>query len=583
MEETMSILKEIENKITTAFQENKIPLTEVTLNKSNRKEFGDYQLNDAMKLAKIMHKNPHEIAQDMVKILDKMNLFENINIAGAGFINLTLKEEVLIDSIRKIQDDVNSDVEILPKEKIIIDYGGANIAKTLHVGHLRSANLGEALKRLARHLGKEVISDVHFGDIGRQSGMVIYEIKQRYPNLNYFHDTDEEVWDKLPITGKDLEEIYPTASTKAKENEQIMEEVRMITAQLENGHNGYTPLWNKIKKISIEEIKKIYKRLNTDFELWEGESDCYPYMGPMLERLEKEGYFTYSEGAKVIEVINEEDKAPMPALVVVKSNGGTLYATHDLATLESRMKRFQPNQVWYLADMRQELYFTQVFRAAYKTKIVPEATKLSFFGFGTMNGVDGKPFKTRDGNTATLTSLLDSVKTEILSRMSSSIDESEKDEIAEKITIAAVKYADFLSNRTTDYIFDPSKFIDVEGKTGPYILYSTIRMNSLLKKANRKEKQYVKMIANKLDKEIILLLLDKSKILTKAYENKELNVIADYLYNLTSAYNHFYEQNHILTEINPICRESWLALTTLVYKTNMELLTILGIEVPEKM
>ncbi len=579
----MSILKNVEKELLTTFQKYHFPLEEVNLIRSNRKDLGDYQLNDAMKLAKVLHKNPKDIASDMVTILETTNLFENINIAGVGFINVTFKSSVLIHFIQEILNDKQKDVDLVAPCKIMIDYGGANIAKTLHVGHLRSANLGEALKRLARYLGNEVISDVHFGDIGRQSGMVIYELKQRYPNLNYFSGKEEKIWDKLPITGKDLEEIYPLASTKAKENEAIMEEVRKITAELENGHPGYSALWNQIKQLSIKDIKGIYQRLNTDFELWEGESDCYPYMFPLIERLEQDGYFVTSEGAKVIEVKEETDKAPMPALVVVKNNGATLYATRELATLDARIKRFAPHEIWYLTDVRQELYFTQVFRAAYKTKIVPLTTKLSFFGFGTMNGPDGKPFKTRDGNTATLTSLLDSVKSEILARINDQFSEEEKQQISEKVMLAAIKYADFLPNRTTDYIFEPSKFIDVEGKTGPYLLYSTIRMKSLLKKAKIDAHLSFSMINSSLEKEIILLLLDKASILTKAYEQKELNGIADYLYNLTSSYNRFYEQYHILTEQDKKKKESWLTLTHLVYTTNVELLTILGIEIPEKM
>lgn len=579
----MSILKKIEEQILSELKKHNYPLEELKLLTSNRKELGDYQINDAMKLAKVMHKNPVIIANDIKKILESMNLFENINIAGVGFINLTFKKDFLLKSVQKIQQDKMANIDMVPKQKIMIDYGGANIAKTLHVGHLRSANIGEALKRLARYLGNEVISDVHFGDIGRQSGMVIYELKLRYPHLNYFSGKKEENWDELPITGQDLQEIYPLASQKAKEDETIMEEVRTITAELENGHSGYTALWNRIKEISIHDIKSIYRRLNTDFELWEGESDCYPYMQPMIERLERDGYLIDSEGAKVIEVKEETDTAPMPALVVVKNNGATLYATRELATLESRMKRFSPDEIWYLTDNRQELYFTQVFRAAYKTKIVPQSTKLLYFGFGTMNGLDGKPFKTRDGNTATLTSLLENVKEEILMRMNTNIEKNEKESIAEKVMIAAVKYADFLPNRTTDYIFDPSKFIDVEGKTGPYLLYSTIRMNSLLKKANMEILPLYQTISSQLEKEIILLLLEKPSILTKAYESKELSIIADYLYNLTSVYNRFYEQQHILTETDIVKKESWLVLTNLVYSTNVELLTILGIEIPEKM
>ncbi len=579
----MSVMKEIEAQLLSAFQNKGYELEKVQLLKSNRKELGDFQLNDAMKLAKIMHKSPLVIANEMKEILEQTNLFSNITIAGVGFINLTFKDEILVQFIQEIKQNPEKNIDKLSNDTIIIDYGGANIAKTLHVGHLRSANIGEGLKRLARHLGKTVISDVHFGDIGRQSGMVIYEIKQRYPHLNYFSGKQEEQWDELPITGKDLEEIYPLASQKAKENENIMEEVRNITAELEKGNPGYTALWNQIKKISIQDIKEIYKRLHTDFDLWEGESDCYPYMGPMLETLTKEGYLIDSEGAKVIEVKEETDTAPMPALVVVKNDGATLYATRELATLDSRMKRFSPDEIWYLTDNRQSLYFTQVFRAAYKTKIVPETTKLYNFSFGTMNGADGKPFKTRDGNTATLTSLLESVKAEILTKMmDAKMSEEEKNDIAEKVMIAAVKYADFLPNRMTDYIFDPAKFIDVEGKTGPYLLYATIRMKSLLSKVENLNVAFQK-ITDEYVKEIVLLLLDKAAILTKAYMTKELNVIADYLYNLTSAYNRFYEHNRILTEKDEVTKESWIALTKLVFDTNVELLTILSIEIPEKM
>ena len=580
----MNFLNTVEKDILNKFKENNIPLDEVKLLTSSKKELGDYQINDAMKLAKVMHKSPRDIAEELVKCLEETGYFKDINIAGAGFINLSFKDELLTKYVEKVIKSSTKDVEKLDSDRIIIDYGGANIAKTLHVGHLRSANIGEALKRLARHLGKEVISDVHFGDIGRQSGMVIYELKERYPNLNYFSGKEEITWDELPITGEDLEEIYPTASIKAKENEEIMDEVREITADLESGKNkGYVALWDKIKEISTKDIKSIYKELNTDFDLWEGESDAYPYIKETIDIMEKSGYLVESEGAKIVEVIEDDDKAPMPPLVVIKSNGATLYATRELATITSRMKRFNPKEMWYITDMRQELYFNQVFRASYKTNLVPKDTVLEFYGFGTMNGTDGKPFKTRDGNAATLKSLIKSVKEEILTHMNKDTDN--KEEIAEKITIAAIKYADFLPNRTTDYIFEPSKFIDVEGKTGPYILYNTIRMKSILNKANDMGIDYGNYYNKPTDteKEIILLLVEKNNILHKAYNNKDLSSIADYLYNLTSLYSRFYEENHILTESDEKIKESWLTLTKLVKETNEELLDILAIEVPEKM
>ena len=580
----MNFLNTVEKDILNKFKENNIPLDDVKLLTSSKKELGDYQINDAMKLAKVMHKSPRDIAEDLVKCLEETGYFKNINIAGAGFINLSFKDELLTEYVEKVFKSSTKDVEKLDSDRIIIDYGGANIAKTLHVGHLRSANIGEALKRLARHLGKEVISDVHFGDIGRQSGMVIYELKERYPNLNYFSGKEEITWDELPITGKDLEEIYPTASNKAKENEEIMEKVREITADLESGKNkGYVALWNKIKEISTKDIKSIYKELNTDFDLWEGESDAYPYIKETIDIMEKSGYLVESEGAKIVEVIEDTDKAPMPPLIVLQSNGATLYATRELATITSRMKRFNPKEIWYVVDMRQSLYFEQVFRAAYKTGLVSKDTVLEYYGFGTMNGTDGKPFKTRDGNAATLKSLIQSVKEEILTHMNKDMDNKEK--IAEKITIAAIKYADFLPNRTTDYIFEPSKFIDVEGKTGPYILYNTIRMKSILKKAEERGIDYSNYYNKPTDteKEIILLLMEKNNILHKAYNNKDLSSIADYLYNLTSLYSRFYEANHILTESDEKIKESWLTLTKLVKETNEELLDILAIEVPEKM
>lgn len=580
----MNFLNTVEKDILNKFKENNIPLNEVKLLTSSKKELGDYQINDAMKLAKVMHKSPRDIAEELVKCLEETGYFKNINIAGAGFINLSFKDELLREFVEKVIKSSTKDVEKLDSDRIIIDYGGANIAKTLHVGHLRSANIGEALKRLARHLGKEVIADVHFGDIGRQSGMVIYELKERYPNLNYFSGKEETTWDVLPITGEDLEEIYPTASIKAKENEEIMEKVREITAELESGKNkGYVALWDKIKEISTKDIKSIYKELNTDFDLWEGESDAYPYIKETIDIMEKSGYLVESEGAKIVEVIEDDDKAPMPPLVVIKSNGATLYATRELATITSRMKRFNPKEIWYIVDMRQGLYFEQVFRASYKTGLVSKDTVLEYYGFGTMNGTDGKPFKTRDGNAATLKSLIESVKEEILTHMNKDIDN--KEEISEKIAIAAIKYADFLPNRTTDYIFEPSKFIDVEGKTGPYILYNTIRMKSILKKAEEQSINYRNYYNKPTDteKEIILLLMEKNNILHKAYNNKDLSSIADYLYNLTSLFSRFYETNHILTESDEKIKESWLTLTKLVKETNEELLDILAIEVPEKM
>lgn len=579
----MSYIKTIENDIIKAMNNIGYTVEQVDLTPSNRPDLGDYQINDAMKLAKTYHQNPREIAEKIKVELEKDYRFENINIAGPGFINISISNKALLEFLNELNKDVRNNLDPKNKKKVFIDYGGANIAKTLHVGHLRSANIGEALKRLAKALGNEVISDVHFGDIGRQSGIVISEIKRLHPNLAYFKDgyDGEEV--DFSITAEELGEIYPRASIASKEDEKRMEEVSQITAELEQGHKGYTALWNKVKEVSIDDIKKIYIKLNTDFDLWEGESDCYPYIPETIAKIKEGNYLYESEGALVIDVAEETDTSPMPPLVVIKSNGATLYATRELATIYSRVKRFDPDELWYVTDFRQGLYFEQVFRASKKTKLVRPEVEFKHLGFGTMNGPDGKPFKTRDGGVMDLKSLIDLVIKETTARLNPNItDENERKEIAEKIAIAALKYADFLPFRTTDYVFEPSKFSDLEGKTGPYLLYSTIRMKSLLNKSDF-EAYDVKVLENKTDRDIAITLLNLPIIIEKSYEVKSLNDIAEYLYKLTSVYNKFYAENRILTEENINLKKSWLAITSIVKQTNEMLLNILGIDVPEKM
>ena len=578
----MSIIKDLEKKLKNIINEAGYDVEFVKLCNSSRPEFGEYQINEAMAIGKKIGKNPRNVAQDIVNILKEDSTFENVNIAGPGFINITLSESFLLDSLNKILGNIEFNIDKKEKKRIFLDYGGANIAKTLHVGHLRSANIGEALKRLAKLLGNDVISDVHFGDIGRQSGMVISEIKRLHPNLKYFDKNynGEEV--DFEITASELGEIYPRASLASKEDELRMEEVRQITAELEQGHKGYTALWNKIKQVSIEDIKKTYIELNTDFDLWEGEMDCYPYIPETIEKL-KEGNNLYeSEGALVIDVQEESDNSPMPPLVVVKSNGATLYATRELATLYSRVKRFNPEEFWYVTDYRQGLYFEQVFRASKKTGIVKSDVELRHLGFGTMNGPDGKPFKTRDGGVMTLNGLISLVKEETLKRINTeTVKEEEKEEVAKTVAIAALKYADFLPFRAKDYIFDVKKFADLEGKTGPYLLYSTIRMKSLLQKVTDNEIKFIKIENSTRD--VIKNILNLPVILENAYLNKSLNDIAEYLYKLTSSYNKFYAENRILTEENINNRISWIALTKTVYDINTLLLDTLAIKVPNKM
>ncbi len=562
--------------------------SEAVLETSSRKDLGDFQLNAAMVIAKKERKNPREVAQKIAEeISKKEDFFKNVNIAGPGFINISFTDEVLIDFCNTCLENQEELFNFPQKKKIFIDYGGANVAKTLHVGHLRSANIGEALKRLAKILGHEVISDVHFGDIGRQSGMVISELKKRFPEWVFFKkDYNGEYPASIPITSEDLGEIYPKASLAAKEDEKRMEEVQQITAELENGHKGYSALWNIIKKISIDDIKKIYERLNSSFELWEGESDSFTYLPETLEKMKASDAVRESEGALVVDVADEKDGFEMPPMILIKSNGATVYATREMATLYSRIKRFSPDEVWYVVDNRQDMYFKQVFRAVYKTKIVPENTNLRFIGFGTMNGADGKPFKTRSGGVMDLISLLNMVKEFSIKRLSDKVsNQDDREKISEMVSISALKYADLLPNRMTDYIFDLEKFMLPEGKTGPYILYSAMRINSLLRKAKESDESVGKVscIFGEADREIILRLAILPKVLEKAFKFQSASDIAEYVYDLTSVYNTFYSNNGILKEKDEKQKESWLGISKIVYRINEKLIAVLGMEIPDRM
>jgi len=582
----MSIIKSLTEDIKNIVQEAGYKVEDILLVPSGRPDLGDYQLNDAMKLAKEYKKSPREVAEDIVNELEKDQRFTNINIAGPGFINITLTNEFLIEALNKIYNDQNENIDKLPSKKVVLDYGGANVSKALHVGHLRSANIGEALKNLARVLGYEVIGDAHLGDYGRPLGLVILEIKKRYPDLVYFDENYQGDYNdvKLTITNNDLEEIYPIASLKAKEDESYLEEARIITMKMQNHERGYYDIWRKIVEISKEEIKKVYDEINVSFELWQGESDAAEYVDELLTIFEDKNLIQESEGAKIIDVKKEDENSPMPPLLLVKSNGSVSYDTTDLATILERKKKFNPDEIWYCVDKRQELHFEQIFRASRMAELVRPDTKLEYIGFGTMNGKDGKPFKTRDGGVMTLKGLIDLVTEETFKRINDNIvSEDKKQETARQVAIAALKYADLIPYRGTDYIFEVEKFADMEGKTGPYLLYSTVRMNSLLDKAKEINYDNIELLSTTTEKEIALTLLKLPTVLQKALETKSLNDISEYIYKLTSLYNKFYSENKVLTEEKEAVKKSWLTLTKIVYDTNMLLLNILGIKVPQKM
>jgi arginyl-tRNA synthetase len=579
-----SILKSLEEKISSIVKELGYE-DGINLSLSNRPDLGEYQINDAMKYAKVYHKNPNVIASEIVEALNKTDYFSDINVAGAGFINLSISDKFLIEFLNNINDNIKNNIDEKEHKKIVLDYGGANVAKALHVGHLRSANIGEGLKRLATLVGYDVIGDAHLGDSGLQAGIVMLEMRERYPDLKCFEEGYDGEDFELPITKDDLKEIYPTGSVKAHEDEKIMEEARRITFELQNDNKCYNMLWNKITELSVADIKETYDLLNAKFDLYEGERDSFKYIPEMLEDLEKKNLIYESEGAKVIDVKEESDTKEMPPCLLVKSDGAYLYATTDLATIYGRMQRFNPDEIWYVTDLRQSLHFEQVFRASEKAGYTPN-TKLAFYGFGTMNGPDGKPFKTRAGGVMSLDELIKMIYDACYSRINDDIVASDKKEdTAMKIAIAALKYADYLPYRETDYIFDINKFTDLDGKTGPYLLYSTIRIRSLLnnaKKENVSFKKYHK-VSDKTEKDVILTLLNMPLYINRAFESKSLNDIAEYIYLLVSNYNKFYQEHRILSCEDKEQKESWLVLSSIVYSANMMLLDLMGIDVPEKM
>ena len=567
----MSILSELKKDIKNHIKKAGYEVETLAIETSNRKDLGEYQLNDAMQLARKYKENPRQIAEKIVKELEKDSRFTNLNIAGPGFINITLSNDFALDILNSMYQNLFNNIDVREKKKVIIDYGGANVAKALHVGHLRSANIGEALKRLSRKLGYEVLGDAHLGDYGRPLGFVVLEISKEYPDLPYFDPEYKGDYSELtiPITNDDLEKIYPLASKKAKEDEAYLEEGRIITAKIQNHERGYYDLWKKVVEISKEDIKEVYDILNTEFDLWLGESDAAEYFDELNSIFEEKNLLQNSEGAKIIDVSNENDNSPMPPLLFIKSNGTLSYETTDLATILQRKKEFAPDEIWYVVDGRQALRFEQIFRATRMSQIVDDNVVLEHVNFGTMNGKDGKPFKTRDGGVMTLKNLIKLVKEETLKRITNeSIKEEEKEKVALDVAIASLKYADLLPYRATDYVFELEKFADLDGKTGSYLLYSTIRMKSLLSKAKEISYSKANQISGETEKNIILSLLELTTVLNNSLDSKSLNEIADYLY--------------VITEENKELQETWLVLTKVVYEVNTMLLDILGIKVPEK-
>ena len=580
------LINKLEKDIKNIIEGLGIDVDDVSVNESNMHNPGDYQYNGCMKLASQNKKNPKELAEKIANKLSENDSYQNITVTGPGFINISFTDQVLIDFINGVKNDFTKNTYNVNNKTVFLDYGGANIAKELHVGHMRSANIGEAFKRLLNACGYKTISDVHLGDYGKPMGLVMLEIKKRNPDLVYFDENyTGEYPTESPVTAEELAEIYPVASIKSKEDKNYLEEARKLTLDLQQKKPGIYALWQHIRNVSIENIRETYDLLNTSFDLWEGESDAGEYVDELLNYLEKNNYLQNSEGAKVIFVNEDTDKKEVPPMLLVKSNGGVLYDTTELATIYSRMKRFKIDEMWYLTDNRQSLHFLQTFRAVKKTKIVPENMILNHLPFGTINGKDGKPFKTRDGDVMSLNTLYNQIYDECYKKVSSISDEEEKKQLAKIIAISALKFSDLLPNRETDYIFDPVKFSDLNGKTGPYILYNTVRIKSIFKKINSDIENYKKYnkISTSAERKIILHLLKLPYTLKRAIEIKEISELTEYVYKLTNLYSSFYNDNYILSEKDTSKKESWIVLSDIILKTNIFILNILGIEIPNKM
>lgn len=577
----IELIKTIEEKIQSILKELNIE-SDVKVVESSRPELGQYQYNGAMALAKKFGFTPSELASKICEKLNDLDIVESATIAGVGFVNINFTKSAIIEQVNKTFDEIN--LLGAPKNKtIVMDYCGANVAKTLHVGHLRSSNIGEAIKRLTRKMGYKVIADVHFGDWGRQMGMIIAEIQERQPDLVFFDENYEGEYPTVsPVTSKDLEEIYPTANIKAKENEEFLNKCRKATYELQNGRRGYYALWKLFVGESLKPVKQALEYLNVTFDLYEGESSVNDMIKPMVEKLTRENIAHESNGAIVIDVAEPDDKIEVPPFIVLKSDGAAMYSTTDLATILSREQRFAPSEMWYVVDNRQSLHFLQLFRAVRKAHFVGDDVQLKFFGFGTMNGKDGRPFKTRDGGVMSVLTLIDNVKESINKKLQE--NEAEDEKICDAITTATLKFADLSNNRETDFIFDVDKFSALEGKTGPYILYTTVRANSVISKADV-DLSALKLaeIDNKAYMDVLLNIIKAPSVLEKAFEQKAINLICDYVFTLSNAFNNFYSSTKIISEQNVEKRNAYLKVCELVSRINTEFLDILAISVPNKM
>jgi len=563
---------------------------------SNRPDLCEYQCNGAMAGAKQYKKAPIMIANEVSEKLTDSKVFAEVSAVMPGFLNLKVKEEFLADYVRGMaaDDKFGLDMPAVPK-KVIVDYGGPNVAKALHVGHLRSAIIGESVKRICKFVGHDVIGDIHMGDWGLQMGLIIYELSLRQPELPYFDESfTGEYPDVAPFTIAELEEIYPTASGKSKEDPEYKEKAMEATFKLQSGVRGYRALWNHIMAVSVADLKRNYDNLNVHFELWKGESDVQELIPGMVEYMKDGGYAYISEGALVVDVKEETDTKEIPPCMILKSDGASLYNTTDLATIQERMAEIKPDKMIYLTDKRQELYFEQVFRCARKTKLVKPETEMTHIGFGTMNGKDGKPYKTRQGGVPRLENLIAEINEEMLRKIKENgtakgydIDEEEAAKTAKIVGLAAIKYGDLSNQPAKDYVFDVDRFTSFEGDTGPYILYTIVRIKSILAKYKEQggdlDAVQIQNAQNSAEKALIMELVKFNTMMEAAYEEIAPNKVCAYIYELANAFNHFYHETKILTEEDEDKKAGWIALLALTRDVLEACINVLGFDAPERM
>ena len=586
------ILDLITDEMVKAFEAAGLDAKYAKVTVSNRPDLCEYQCNGAMAAAKEYKKAPIMIAEEVVAQLKDNAMFESVEAVKPGFLNLKLNNEFVASYISKMQEDterLGCDKVENPKT-IMIDYGGPNVAKPLHVGHLRSAIIGESIKRIGKFMGHNMIGDVHLGDWGLQMGLIITELKFRKPELCYFDENYEGEYPvEPPFTISELEEIYPTASGKSKEDAAYKEAAMQATYELQHGRRGYQALLSHILNVSVTDLKKNYANLNVSFELWKGESDAQPYIPDMVQKMKDDGYAYISDGALVVDVKEETDTKEIPPCMILKSDGASLYNTTDLATIVWRMKDYHPDKIIYVVDKRQELHFIQVFRCARKTGIVKPETELKFLGFGTMNGKDGKPFKTREGGVMRLETLLSSINDEMYRKITENrtVEEAEAKATAKVVALSAVKYGDLSNQASKDYIFDIDRFTSFEGNTGPYILYTIVRIKSILNKYKEAGKEAgtaaILPAHSESEKALMLELTRFNAMMENAYEETAPHKVCSYIYDLANALNHFYHETKIMAEEDEAVQASYVRLLTLTRRTLEVCIDVLGFSAPDRM